>query len=286
MSNTMKRIFYLLAIFCITVFFGCSDLQEDISSTPALFGPHGKGINTPGSSEFHGQLIKSVNYNLSSCQQCHAKNYSGGNASGSCYSCHTSAAGPEACNTCHGVFANPNLTAPPRDLSGNLSDTVRGVGAHDLHLFDAKLGKTLACVECHKIPSTLFANGHIDNTPNAEVTFGQLSSSGLSAPSYNISEISCSGTYCHGNFVSYKDSSTMKDVYIAPTMTGNNTKVIWNKVDGSQLVCGTSCHSLPPTGHRTYSSNSACAICHGSVIDASLKIIDKTKHINGKVDLF
>ena len=74
--------------------------------------------------------------------------------------------------------------------------------------------------------------------------------------------------------------------YTAEKITGNSQTVIWNKVDGSQIKCG-SCHGLPPKGHITANIGlKDCAGCHWDVVDANGNIINKVKHINGKIDVF
>ena len=55
-------------------------------------------------------------------------------------------------------------------------------------------------------------------------------------------------------------------------------------IQSLSAVCG-SCHGLPPTGHIA-ATLTGCGICHGSVVDTEGNIIDKTKHINGQVNVF
>jgi predicted CxxxxCH...CXXCH cytochrome family protein len=55
-------------------------------------------------------------------------------------------------------------------------------------------------------------------------------------------------------------------------------------VDGSQAACG-SCHGLPPGGAHPQVAGVACSICHDRTVDASSKIVDRTLHINGAVDV-
>ena len=60
--------------------------------------------------------------------------------------------------------------------------------------------------------------------------------------------LSCANTYCHGNI---KNGNSE----FAP---------VWNDVTNTQAACGT---------------------CHGQVVDANLRIIDKSKHINGRLEI-
>ena len=65
-------------------------------------------------------------------------------------------------------------------------------------------------------------------------------------------------------------------------MQGYSASPIW--IDHDSAECG-SCHDLPPVGHNPFEL-SACAGCHGLVIDAEGEIIDKTKHANGLINVF
>jgi len=239
------------------------------------------------STNFHGIYISASNWNLSQCAQCHGSSYAGGIASPSCNTCHTNPGGPEACNTCHGSLSNLSQIYPPRDTKGNTATSFAGVGAHVKHLTGITIGKNVPCTECHIIPKNFSDAGHITQSGNATLTFGAVTNSGTSPASYSFSTYKCSNTYCHGNFAFNRSNSQYKDVGYAAGSTqivGNNYQPIWNKVDGSQAACGT-CHGLPPTGH-VYADLTGCWLCHDGVVDASGKIIDNTKHMNGKVDVF
>jgi len=63
-------------------------------------------------------------------------------------------------------------------------------------------------------------------------------------------------------------------------MAGLNASPKWT--DPASAKCG-SCHGLPPAGHR-YHDLTVCSICHPAVIDENGNIIDKIKHVNGKVN--
>ena len=263
---------------------GCNTIQ----CHPAI-NVHMEGIITVGSNNFHGTYIKDSNWNLAQCSQCHGTNFSGGIVSPSCTKCHTNSGGPEACNTCHGDFNNPDRIAPPRDINGDTSTTVLGVGAHTKHLYETTIGNQVSCSNCHKVPQNLDSPGHVDSGLPAEVTLsGQAVAHGASNASYNHADGSCANTYCHGNFTFYKDSTSLRNqfAYTADKITGISHSVVWNKVDGSQIECG-SCHGLPPAGHITRDITlKDCAGCHVGVVDEFGNIIDKTKHMNGKIDVF
>lgn len=246
---------------------------------------HTANIMNPNSAEFHGSFIAARAWNMSQCTQCHGSNYGGGLVSPTCNSCHKNPNGPEACNTCHGDFGNIQRIAPPRDLNRGISTTSPSVGAHTAHLYTPQIGAAVLCNECHKVPGGLYTTGHVnDGTPKAEVIFGSLSNKGSVTTSYDFSSNKCSNSYCHGNFKFAKANSSYPFAYTEDFMVGRNFSPDWKKVDGTQAACGT-CHGLPPTGHMAAELR-ACATCHQGVVDAQGKIIDKTKHINGQINVF
>jgi predicted CxxxxCH...CXXCH cytochrome family protein len=262
-------------------------------------GVHVNGIVDPTSENFHGNYIQKNQWDMIPCQSCHGNKYDGGNykyADGSslsptCLDCHTYYGGPENCATCHGSATS---MAPPRDLNGNTSISSRGVGAHQVHLAGNQKGKTLSCTDCHNVPGDVYqTSGHIDGDNRAEVIIfsdiAKVTTNDDTAPSvqidpnqptyipspvYNTADLTCTNSYCHGYF-----------------KNGNiDNKPVWN--DPSTSQCG-SCHGdgsnpLPKTqsqgGNHPGSSN--CSICHGGVVDANLKIINPSKHIDGLLNLF
>ncbi len=246
---------------------------------------HQTGIKDTASANFHGKFIAANNWNLQLCSSCHGKDYAGGIASPSCKTCHTSSAGPEACNTCHGDFNNPSVIAPPKDADRSSNTNDPGVGAHTTHLYNVKIApNNVACTECHVIPQSYSSPGHINPDGKAKLVFGTIANSGVSNASYDYTTNKCSNTYCHGNFAFSKSSSQYPYFYTADKIEGNNFSPKWNEVDSTQAACGT-CHGLPPTGH-VYSDLTGCAVCHIGVVDEHGKIIDKTKHMNGKINVF
>ncbi len=258
--------------------------------------PHSSGWNQTTNAEFHGKYLHTKNWDLFSCQGCHGSSYDGGvvtNKSCMTAQCHVDAnqikKSPEACNTCHGMFKGVATVvktwAPPRGILGDTSTTSRSVGAHQAHLVAGKLGKPLKCAECHQVPAQTFVNGHLDTNLPAEVamkdTLARIvtgNGSIIPNPLYSFSEGSCSNTYCHGYF-----------------KNGNQSfKPNWTDLTGNQIKCGT-CHGdvnkptlaerALPRGTHIQSVAIPCSYCHYETVDANLNIINKAKHVNGKVDL-
>jgi len=230
----------------------------------------------------HGAFIKdSLNWNLVPCQTCHGVEFDGGRVTVglNCRACHTQAAGPEACNTCHGDFYNPAQIAPPRDLSGNFNTTAVGVGAHQNHVKTTTVTNPYTCAACHPDITTFAQPGHIDNTPGAQMQFSALAThNGTLNVTWDVGTATCSNVYCHGNFEFVSGDSTI---------TGYHDPVSWTNVSSGTIGCDF-CHGLPPRGHfgqGVYTSPSSCSQCHSSVVGSNGQIIDKAKHINGKADL-
>jgi predicted CxxxxCH...CXXCH cytochrome family protein len=262
--------------------------------------PHPAGYATPGG---HPIAVRTAGYPLVSCQSCHGTTYTGGSAVNvTCErsGCHVDKSGnlksPEACNTCHGNFlaaANDTISwAPPKSLANDSLASARGVGAHQQHLVSTLMvsGMKVDCKECHIIPATVSAPGHLGSAP-AEVFFGGSLASlktnngaVIPTPSYNSTGGTCNNTYCHGYF---KNGNLTN----APT---------WNIVDGSQKKCG-SCHGNPATGnprpvtgpHQFYADGDVCQDCHvignqatAMYANGQWTITDKAHHINGMLSWF
>ncbi len=287
-KNNLKTTFKILfAVVILLTAAGCSKLNTDIPSAPVVT-THKAGIANPDSSNFHGNLVRFNGWDMLSCQQCHASDYSGGIAKSSCWDCHTTG-GPEACNTCHGDFNDISRIAPPRDVDKNTETDSAGVGAHVKHLYDNQLGSQILCSTCHKVPSEVYEDGHVDSDLPAEVIFSPLAIHNIAVnPVYNHPSATCSDVYCHGSYEFLKDSSSNQWIYTEDAIIGNAYTPKWNKVDGSEAVCG-SCHLLPPTGHQNTGNDpdaTTCVNCHPGVVDANGNIIDQTKHINGMKNVF
>jgi predicted CxxxxCH...CXXCH cytochrome family protein len=287
----MKMKYYL--IYILTLIFvsvlaaGCADLQTDIVH-PGGTTFHGPGINNPNHPNFHGNLVREIQWDMrSNCETCHGRDLSGG-AVANCRNCHTTEQGPKACNTCHGVFSDPSRIAPPRDISKNIETSARGVGAHAQHLYERVLGARTPCSTCHVVPQDIYQPGHmVNDTLPAEVMLrGRAMVFGAADASYDYETGSCSNTYCHGNFAFYRDSAVVTNqwAYTADRMTGLNRQVTWTSVGQGEAECG-SCHGLPPEGHINFNYTiEDCHGCHSEVIDQFGNIIDTDKHINGEID--
>jgi hypothetical protein len=171
---------------------------------------------------------------------------------------------PTACNGCHGSAAND---APPTDLSGASETSRTGVGAHQAHLAPRGLARAVACAECHPVPATVDAGGHLDGT--TQVRFSGPARANGARPVWN--GLTCGSSACH-------DSS----VWRASPGGGSSPAPTWTRVDGTQRTC-TSCHGAPPPSPHVQRAD--CFTCHQSA-SADGGFARPDLHVNGQVDFF
>jgi predicted CxxxxCH...CXXCH cytochrome family protein len=169
------------------------------------------------------------------------------------------------CNSCHGSDVND---APPIDTQGNSDTTAIGVGAHQSHLASSPWHRDTTCTDCHAVPATLDAPGHIDTALPAELTWSALATADGATPTFETATATCTGAYCHG----------------ATLSAGSNTAPVWTTVDGTQAACG-ACHGIPPGGGHPVRTLGECHLCHGDVIAADGSFVDRTLHVDGAVEL-
>jgi predicted CxxxxCH...CXXCH cytochrome family protein len=221
------------------------------------------------------------------CGSCHA----GYTASSVAAATHVDGAIEHApasgCTQCHGdlaaggvastdVRAAPGSDASAVDAHGNgaTATSARGVGAHAKHLTGTTWrAMPIACGECHGVPPD-GDEAHADGNPL--VAFGPLARTAWNgepsiAPQWNgaggAPTLTCSGTYCHGNF-----------------KNGANATLTW--ATPGTVVCGT-CHAVSATNgpggsHPTLGVGQSCGTCHGGSYTNTT--VDPVLHMNGVVD--
>jgi predicted CxxxxCH...CXXCH cytochrome family protein len=170
----------------------------------------------------------------------------------------------EACTNCHGG-TNP---APPLDTHGNSSTTALGVGAHQAHVNGSARARAVPCNECHLVPRTVLAPGHLDSPLPAELTFSGVAVAQGAKPAYVNG--TCQSTSCHGAVFPNGDPSG-----------GSNTAPSWTRVDGSQAACGT-CHSYPPPPPHPNPGN-PCHNCHADMAADDVTFTHPELHVDGIV---
>ncbi|UCD37547.1 MAG: CxxxxCH/CxxCH domain-containing protein, partial [Fidelibacterota bacterium] len=227
----------------------------------------------PTHENYHGSVFWTNNWDFSYCQACHGADLAGGVADYSCSNdtpCHTQPERVFACDNCH---------SGPADISfeniRNLTDvSILTVGVHTSHIQAThSLSLPLDCSECHVVPDSMWAATHIDDTPNAEVTFNSLATGNDSLnTTWERGTATCGQVYCHGSFT-------------YGSVVGNDESWTWTETVTGDL-CGT-CHGLPPTGHITGDGIERCGeYCHSNVVDHidHRTIKNKILHINGVND--
>ena len=175
-------------------------------------------------------------------------------------------AGGGTCDGCHGTAASRGAPAP--DLNGKTDTTLATVGLHKVHLQGSNAyAGPITCADCHKVPATLKAAGHLDSALPAEVVFSALAS-GKGTPAWDRTKGTCANVYCHN------------------LDGGKVTSWTWTKAASPSLSCD-SCHGMPPaktSAGGTHPSSLMCNTCHSSAYDSSTGALDPTKHLNGKVE--
>ncbi len=269
MKHFLKTTFALL--FAAVLFSACSsELNEgdDLPVAPVLMGAHGPGYVLFSSENFHGNDIsRNLGWDITGCQDCHGVDYNGGNTGQSCNAsgCHVvDDGGPEACYVCHGD-------------SQTKKDYPQWYTTHGKHLEGGLLSAvTIACSDCHNLPVNYEDPIHLDaETPGkAEVHFmndlaATVTKGRNGDASFDAATTTCSNVYCHGNFTN-----------------GNNVAVNWK--GENQAYCG-SCHGqaegnpLPGGSHPQVEN---CSGCHTGIVNEQRRIIDRSRHANGVLNVF
>ncbi len=165
-----------------------------------------------------------------------------------------------SCNGCHG---GEDGNAPPTDVQGNTEVSNIGVGAHQLHVQGTDRSAKVACDACHTVPGSPGAEGHMDSTPGAEVTFSGVAITGQRTPEWDRDKETCSATWCHG-----------------PTSALSSLSPQWTS-SSATLACD-GCHTFPPgDGHLNYDK---CSVCHPMVVGTdNSTIINADLHVDGTV---
>lgn len=253
-----------------------SEDGKHLNGSVEATGGHPAAFKDPASPEFHAYA---ANRGLASCQGCHgaALDGVGGSTTVACTTCH-GAGFTNRCTACHGGVANAT-GAPPKATWGGASDPLR-VGAHTKHVTGGAIGAPIACGVCHVVPTDAFAPGHLGN-PYAEVEFTGIAASSGAAPAWDRATGSCSTTYCHGTFSGVYEYTFWEEPKQFPYTRLGGTPA-WT---GDPLTC-TACHANPPTDGPWHAGHDGgCNTCHPDVDSAGTAIVDRTKHVNGVIDI-
>lgn len=213
----MRRVVLLVSLIA------CAEEREPVTCTDCS----SQGVHPAGWIEGHGEDLARRGWDFALCQSCHGSDFAGKSTAPSCLTCHRE--GPTACDTCH---ATPPAT-----------------GAHTAHVVQG-----IACSECHVVPVTWDAPGHILDESRqpiagpAQVTFGALANRDVTPPrrtapaAWDHDSGTCANVYCHGGVL-----GDLAATHARPAWTGGPAEV----------ACG-GCHGAPPANH----AQNECAVCH------------------------
>ena len=178
------------------------------------------------------------------------------------------------CTSCHGdpsrtvPAGNPNAllaSAPPVAPPGSPASVV---GTHLLHLTDSAIRAAVTCNECHVVPDN--PDHSILAPPVIVFSPGTLATTQGVAPTFDGTTLSCSATYCHGNFA------------FGSVRGSTSATPAWN---ATPTVTCTGCHEMPPTGHQALTAPvtaASCASCHSETVNTDGTInVAGGKHMNG-----
>ncbi len=173
-------------------------------------------------------------------------------------------------DSCSGCHAGPSDPVPFRDPDGNTDPSLMTVGAHDAHLSEGAARVAATCDICHTVPAKVGDPGHLDATKDQLVHLTGVAAAGGLDPTFDPTTGTCQNVWCHG----------------AGLPGGPTTSPVWNDPK-AQVVCGT-CHGTPPKLKMDGSPHpqaTTCGGCHGQVIDDNFHWVDKSKHIDGIVEV-
>ncbi len=163
------------------------------------------------------------------------------------------------CSSCHGWNQG---VSPPQNLKGECGQGLDGVGAHKAMRMSPMPVHQVACSNCHVVPLSTWAAGHIDGDGKAEVVFSGLAKAGGARPVWNGT--TCKNVYCHG--------ATLKG--------GDYKEPAWKDTSGAASRCG-ACHSLADPDNNTAAD---CSTCHPGTVASDRTILPLGGHLNGVID--
>lgn len=197
-----------------------------------------------------------------------------GNGYGSCSTtyCHGTASpawgnntATTTCEKCHGSANTAQTSGLFKDTAG--STTSGKAVNHVSHLASThNYTNDIACSQCHAVPVSVNAAGHIDSALPAEVN-----------PSLGFGGGSCSTTYCHG-------AAMPKG-----TTEGANRTPLWTDtgyLNGDPNHDCAQCHGYPPLAIAAHTGMgpTTCINCHDKVNASGTGFTDPSTHINGALE--
>lgn len=205
-----------------------------------------------------------------------------------CQSCHRSPPQghyPGTCNGCHGNMGSDpeSLLVDARHMNGQV-DLGDGTGTcsachgrttdglpddapHNQHR-NTRLTLPIGCESCHRVPSHVMDEGHLNGT--VEVTFsGRALSDGL-VPTFDSEQRTCASVACHG-----------------AALTSEPRVVTWGEPSRGSAEC-IACHQTPPPPPHAQVTACGGGLCHGAEVAPnagrySITESGRALHIDGRV---
>lgn len=158
----------------------------------------------------------------------------------------------ESCGACHGSGTDPWPVDP----------------SHYVHR-DSTLTKTVACDECHQVPPSRDAPGHMDGV--VTMRFGGRALGAVTSPTYDPATKTCAGIACHG----------------AALTSAKEATPAWGGAVSAPASCVT-CHGTPPPPPHVQQPTCEGSLCHGGAVKLgspglSLTEAGRAQHIDGTV---
>ena len=259
----------LISVLTIALFFGgCSKLRDNITQPPALT-THQGGNNDTNSVEFHGNMLKANNFDLSSCKQCHGAKLNGGITKVDCSSCHNYPHPANFSDTTKAEFHGQFL----RSNSFTLTECAKCHGSD----FTGKGSAQLNCKSCHSV----YPHDPGFSVASSPAFHGQY----LQATSFNLTNCAkCHGSDFTGNGAAALNCKSCHSEYphIPGYATPNSSTFhgLFLKADNYNMVNCQKCHGNDFAGNGASQANCkschtqsagplACNTCHGSFSDPS-----------------
>lgn len=184
------------------------------------------------------------------------------------------------CEKCHGSANTALTSATFKDTAGSPASPY--VGTHVSHLAGThNYSNPITCDQCHAVPATADAAGHMDGLP-ATLTWGSTAThpsyaggveGAAMVPEYVPATRTCNNTYCHAGVRKTSDG----------TAQGTGASPSWNDPAYLGGTGCAKCHMNPPA--YPHSSSTNCSACHNHVAQSNVAFVDKSKHLNGTVEV-
>jgi predicted CxxxxCH...CXXCH cytochrome family protein len=295
-------------------FSACTECHDDAGSDTTLSTAHADHTNATTNydcDECHNEVYNASNVindytmHVNKVKDVDSSiNYAGGGGACSSTNCHgddssnwtTDLSGSDNCTICHGKetsgengSATAYLRAPDADgtgvdTGGSHDPTDEQVGAHQAHLQTPhNISSDFACTECHDVPGSVNASGHIDNALPAEIKFnGPMGTFNAPSTDYNYGTNRCSNTYCH-------NATRYKTALVTPAWAnGTDYAPVWSNASYLEDVLTpedcSMCHGWPPAD--SHPDGIDCSSCHDHVDGDDLgftSVANISKHVDGLV---